>query len=200
MPFSRCIVLLLLAALPGLLWLTPQGKLWDRWLFLRINHARGRGLYLLFQGLWPLGTSFFLIVLLPVLGFIAWRFTLFLGTGLLVTAGVERFIKWVVRRPRPFQEMRVAVMRQKRRPHDSSFPSGDAVRVAFLATGMVMGLPVSHLVIVILYALALGVAVGRVFLGVHYPTDAWSGIVLGGITACAWFQLYPFWLHRLPGG
>ena len=198
MMFSHCMGLLTVAILPGLLWITRRGQLWDQQLFLRINTVSSSALNWLFQALWPLGTSFFLLLLLPLLFAVRWQFALFFSAGLLVSAGIERFIKLLAQRPRPFQTLPAATLRQKRYPSDTSFPSGDAVRVAFIAVGIAMGLPVSPPIIALLGLLALCVTVGRVFLGAHYPTDAWSGIVLGSAIACAWFQLYPFWIGWVP--
>ncbi len=72
---------------------------------------------------------------------------------------------------------------------DNSFPSDHSAAAAALAGVASLynrGLGV------LLWVLALGVALGRVLSGLHYPVDAVAGLMLGGLCA-----MLSFWLVRL---
>ncbi|HTS14165.1 MAG TPA: phosphatase PAP2 family protein, partial [Candidatus Sulfotelmatobacter sp.] len=66
--------------------------------------------------------------------------------------------------------------RRARVPVTSSFPSGHTASAFAFAAGVTADLP--HLALP-LYALASAVGYSRVHLGVHYPSDAVGGAVLG---------------------
>jgi len=66
--------------------------------------------------------------------------------------------------------------RRARVPVTSSFPSGHTASAFAFAAGVTGDLP--HLALP-LYALATAVGYSRVHLGVHYPSDAMAGAVLG---------------------
>jgi undecaprenyl-diphosphatase len=70
-------------------------------------------------------------------------------------------------------------MHQYREPDDPSFPSGDSLRAWFLAVIVPAALGFPPAGQILLAALAGLVALGRLVLGVHYPTDVLSGTGLG---------------------
>ena len=66
--------------------------------------------------------------------------------------------------------------RSARMPDSSSFPSGHAASAFAFAAGVTGDFP--HLALP-LYTLATAVGYSRVHMGVHYPSDAMGGAVLG---------------------
>ena len=96
---------------------------------------------------------------------------------------VQKHVKPIFRRVRPFvdREARVVGMR----PVDHSFPSGHAASSFAAATALSIYYPKAA---PLALTVATGVAASRVHLGVHFPSDAAVGAVIGiGIgTLAAW--------------
>jgi len=103
--------------------------------------------------------------------------------SLAATYVVQERIKPLFRRVRPFvnREARVVGIR----PPDHSFPSGHTASSFAGATALAFFYPKAA---PLLYALATGVGASRVHLGVHFPSDATVGGLMGiGIgTFSAW--------------
>lgn len=103
--------------------------------------------------------------------------------SLAATYVVQQRVKPLFRRVRPFvnREARVVGIR----PPDHSFPSGHTASSFAAATALAFFYPKAAPVA---YTLATGVGVSRVHLGVHFPSDAAVGGVIGiGIgTFTAW--------------
>jgi undecaprenyl-diphosphatase len=103
--------------------------------------------------------------------------------SLAATYVVQQRVKPLFRRVRPFvnREARVVGIR----PPDHSFPSGHTASSFAAATALAIFYPKATPVA---YTLAAGVGVSRVHLGVHFPSDAAVGGVIGiGIgTFIAW--------------
>jgi len=103
--------------------------------------------------------------------------------SLAATYVVQQRVKPLFRRVRPFvnREARVVGIR----PPDHSFPSGHTASSFAAATALAFFYPKAAPVA---YTLAAGVGVSRVHLGVHFPSDAAVGGVIGiGIgTLTAW--------------
>jgi len=59
---------------------------------------------------------------------------------------------------------------------DYSFPSGHTTASFSLATSLALNIP--RFSIIVLF-LAMLIAISRIYLGVHYPTDVAAGIILG---------------------
>ena len=95
--------------------------------------------------------------------------------------GVTYIVKHLVQRTRPDQILSLT------RQDSFSFPSGHAMRATVLFGLLAYFVYRSHsstrirLVTIGLYVLtAFFVAVSRIYFGVHYPTDVWGSILLGG--------------------
>ncbi len=110
----------------------------------------------------------------------AWRVGLAVGFAYLVVDGV---IKPVIDRARPFEVVDI-VRVITTRPLTSSFPSGHAAAAVAgaLATGRLF--PAAR---PILWTMAVLVAVSRVYVGVHWPSDVLAGALIGFL--CGWFVL-----------
>lgn len=110
----------------------------------------------------------------------AWRLLLALGFTFLIN---DYVFKPLIDRPRPFAVVDgLQVIDAK--PPTSSFPSGHA---AMAVAGAVAGARMMPVAAWVLWPLALLVAISRVYVGVHWPTDVVAGAVLGFL--CAWFVL-----------
>ena len=145
----------------------------------------------------PLQTSFFQVVttlantqttlslLIPV-AIILWRKNhhLLALLGFVVTAGEETvtfIIKHLVHRLRPELSLRLI------KEDSYSFPSGHVVRATVLF-GLLAYLFYrayssvrSRIITIGVYVLTVFlIAISRVYLGVHYPTDVWASVLLGG--------------------
>jgi undecaprenyl-diphosphatase len=105
------------------------------------------------------------------------------AASLAATYIVQTRVKPIFRRVRPFvnREARVVGIR----PADHSFPSGHTASSFAAATALAFFYPRAA---PLAYAVATGVGMSRVHLGVHFPSDAAVGGVIGiGIgTFCAW--------------
>jgi undecaprenyl-diphosphatase len=110
----------------------------------------------------------------------AWRLILAVALAYFVVDGV---IKPVIDRDRPFEAL-PDVRLIDQRPVSGSFPSGHAA-AAFagaLAAGRLF--PRGR---VVWWALAVTIALSRVYVGAHWPSDVLSGTALG--LAVGWFVL-----------
>jgi undecaprenyl-diphosphatase len=89
-------------------------------------------------------------------------------------------VTWVVARPRP------DVVRLNASPSTSSFPSGHTAAATVLFAGLAIiitcctpNMLLRVLSYVFAVAAALLVGFGRVYRGMHHPTDVMAGVVLG---------------------
>jgi undecaprenyl-diphosphatase len=103
--------------------------------------------------------------------------------SLAATYIVQQRVKPVFRRVRPFVNREATVVGI--RPADHSFPSGHTASSFAAATALALFYPRAA---PLAYSLATAVGMSRVHLGVHFPSDAAVGGVIGiGIgTFCAW--------------
>lgn len=89
-----------------------------------------------------------------------------------VAIALNYAVKLVVRRPRPVLE---GLPPLGGAPSSLSFPSAHATSSFAVATAMTRVDPLAALAFVLAFALALG----RPYLGMHYPSDVLAGAVLG---------------------
>ena len=102
--------------------------------------------------------------------------------AVLGSTGASTAIKYLVRRRRPQELTQFYASKHDR----YSFPSGHTTRMA--ATAVIVGHFVPQMALTA-YALALTVAVCRVLVGVHYPSDVLAGMLIGCIGAGLVLQL-----------
>ncbi len=89
---------------------------------------------------------------------------------------VANAAKLVVERPRPYETLADAVLRQSP-AHGTSFPSSHTAVTVAVVTALMPFLPKPARVVAIGYAVL--VAWSRVYLGVHYPLDVLAGAGIG---------------------
>ena len=96
---------------------------------------------------------------------------------------VNLIVKPIARRRRPDRDVHgVPLIRQVAMPSSRSFPSGHAASAFAFATGVGRVLPHESAA---LHAVATAVAYSRVHTGVHFPSDAILGSVVGTVMAQA---------------
>ncbi|HET6571433.1 MAG TPA: phosphatase PAP2 family protein [Solirubrobacterales bacterium] len=99
----------------------------------------------------------------------AWLVCAVLGP---VAIGLNYVVKAIVKRPRPVLE---GLPPLGGAPSSLSFPSAHATSSFAVATAMTRVSPWGALA----FALAFALALGRPYLGMHYPSDVLAGAVLG---------------------
>jgi membrane-associated phospholipid phosphatase len=99
----------------------------------------------------------------------AWLICAFLGP---VAIALNYVVKAIVKRPRP---VLAGLPPLGGAPSSLSFPSAHATSSFAVATAMTRVEPLGALA----FALALALALGRPYLGMHYPSDVLAGALLG---------------------
>ncbi|MEK7672846.1 MAG: phosphatase PAP2 family protein [Patescibacteria group bacterium] len=146
-------------------------------IFNFINTLPGKGWMLFFLGIhylnyiWMSGFSIFLILqnkenklILPAL------------ISAVITYGISTILKLIIDRPRPVESIVDAIVR--RRYHLESFPSSHTV-VAFSLFAILLIIHPDKWYTWATLAFAICVALSRIYLGAHYPTDVIGGMLLG---------------------
>ncbi len=128
-----------------------------------------------------------LLVLLPVALFLAWRESrrsapraaAFVPAALIGAALLARLAKLAIERPRPDQFPALIAM-----PDDASFPSAHAMQATALVAAWLLrpGARFAYGEVLAGGLLIAAVALSRVYLQVHFPSD----VVLGMIAALLW--------------
>ena len=93
--------------------------------------------------------------------------------------GLNYAVKLVVRRQRPVLE---GLPPLGGAPSSLSFPSAHSTASFAAATAMTRVDPVAG----VLFALAAAIAIGRPYLGMHYPSDVLAGALLGTAIGLVW--------------
>jgi len=151
---------------------------------------RPKPLLIFFQEAWFFGRTSFVLIVLIFLICIDWKNGLVAFGVFSVFVGIEQLIKSLYFRKRPYTSHQSIAMLQPLEPFDSSFPSGDALRVWYLALIIPFAAGSSTLFLAATISLAILVTLGRIVMGVHYLTDALAGAGLGilgaGTTIWLW--------------
>lgn len=114
-----------------------------------------------------------------------WRMVVYgLGAGAFARLGLAEIIHWIFPRSRPFVNNNVHLLLNY--PNIPSFPSGHASFFFALSTVVYFYNRTTG----ILFVLAsLLICLGRVFVGVHWPSDVIAGAVIGIFSGWVTFKL-----------
>ena len=105
--------------------------------------------------------------------------------------GVSFAVKNIVKRPRPYEALKNVVRYKNDLAFTDpySFPSGHTSTAFSLATSLTLRYPDKPVLITGLYLYACTVSLGRIYLGVHYPTDVLGGMIIGSGSAILIYSL-----------
>jgi undecaprenyl-diphosphatase len=166
----------------GLAHLIPGIALRDAQAF-RYLHTRLRGLRAVFSVLWHLGRTPFALLTIALMTIYRPESGITLAIIFILIVSLEWFIKRSLQRVRPFKLIPDTIMSQPREPRDPSFPSGDALRVWFLALSLPIGFGAAWTITASAVVVAMLISLGRIGMGIHYPLDVLGGSGLGLIGA-----------------
>jgi undecaprenyl-diphosphatase len=147
----------------------------------------------LFREIWFLGRTTFVFIMILLLVSYSWKLGTIAGAVFLLTVMIEQLVKPAFDRKRPFEEHSTLLMLQPQIPADASFPSGDCLRIWYLALILPFVAGNSPFLVLALILIASLVSAGRLVMGVHYLTDILAGAGLGflgaGTTVWIWQML-----------
>lgn len=130
-----------------------------------------------------------IIIFAPLVAFFVWvqRKTLFLSIlAVSLAFGINQSIGALFYRDRPFIQLHLAPLIDG--VSGKSFPS-DHTAVSFaLATVFARVYPQWQ---ILGYSIALAISFSRIIVGVHYPSDVFAGIVVGIVSGCIAYDVYP---------
>ncbi|HMQ67706.1 MAG TPA: phosphatase PAP2 family protein [Ignavibacteria bacterium] len=108
----------------------------------------------------------------------------------ITSAGVTQGLKILVKRPRPFRTLNSVYLSDTSAVEGSySFPSGHTSASFSLATSLTLSYPDEPLLIAGLYTYAAITSLGRIYSGVHYPSDVLAGMAIGAGSAALIYSL-----------
>lgn len=176
----------------GLLWRWAPVAALDLRLFRAINAREDRrSVDRMVRLLRPLGTTWGLVLVAVGMFLLDPTGAVFLLLVAVASGLVERSLKMGIKRMRPYEILDGVQVRQNPPPPDPSFPSGDASRVCYLASALTFRFAWPAWAGAAVLGLALIVSLGRVRMGVHYPSDVWAGSWLGFGMGLMWLGLLP---------
>ncbi|HMS64985.1 MAG TPA: phosphatase PAP2 family protein [Ignavibacteria bacterium] len=107
-------------------------------------------------------------------------------TNGLVTHG----LKYAVKRKRPFKTLNNVQLNDTNYEKDTySFPSGHSSASFAIATSLTLRYPDDPVLITGLFTYATIVSLGRIYWGVHYPSDVFAGMLIGAGSAALIYSL-----------
>lgn len=104
------------------------------------------------------------------------------GTTWLLTQAVKKLVE----RPRPYHADPAGTRAMIAPPMGTSWPSSHPAVLAVFTTVAARGLQAGSAARAALTAVGVTVATSRVYLGVHYPSDVASGMLMGRAVAAVW--------------
>lgn len=166
---------------------TREGREVDAELFGALNRGHGPEADRFFTGITELGSLWASTGAAGVLALTGRRraaASALGAAGLTWLAG--QGLKRVANRPRPYEADGDGTRLLVGPPHGSSWPSSHPAVLSTFATVAGRELGIGSIARTGLSALDLSVAASRVYVGVHYPSDVVSGLLLGRAVARLW--------------
>ena len=154
------------------------------------NKFKNNPLLVFFKEIWFFGRTSFALIMLMFLTCFGWKMGSIAWGVFVVAVGIEHFVKKLSNRKRPYISHQAIAMLQPLEPTDSSFPSGDSLRIWYLALIVPAALGDSELFLSAAICLAVLVTLGRIVMGVHYFTDTLAGAGLGILSASTTIWLW----------
>lgn len=106
----------------------------------------------------------------------------------LVGTGIYKILKQKTTRPRPYQVHQVICLHEQPLDH-FSFPSGHTLHAVMIST--VVGY-IQPMLLILMLPFTILVALSRMVLGLHYPSDVLIGAFIGVMVASAMIVGAPF--------
>jgi membrane-associated phospholipid phosphatase len=107
------------------------------------------------------------------------------ASSIAITTG----IKYIVKRPRPYISLKNVHLKKGILADPYSFPSGHTSTAFSMATTLALRYLKYPQVYVPAYLWGLIVGYGRIYFGMHYPSDVLGGAVLGSLAAIGMYSL-----------
>ncbi|MDP5276236.1 phosphatase PAP2 family protein [Chengkuizengella axinellae] len=153
-------------------------------IFFFINvKLKNRILDLIMTNITHLGGALFTICTTLALSLFAsapWKHAAFMSLVSLSLSHIPvAVIKKTYKRLRPYLVLKQANT-YKNPLQDHSFPSGHTTAIFSIIIPFVVTIPVLGM---ILLPIGLTVALSRIYLGLHYPSDVFAGLIIGTLTA-----------------
>ena len=181
---GRAIALGIAALAAGSVSSTALGRRLDVAVFRAVNRGHGPGADAVFSSITELGSLYSSAAATLALGALGHRRA---ASKALASAAVtwasSQALKRAVARPRPYEFDPGGTRRMIGRPPASSWPSSHPAVLTSFAFAAARGLGLRSGARTALAFVAAGVAASRVYLGVHYPSDVVSGMLLGRAVA-----------------
>jgi len=113
-----------------------------------------------------------------------------LGLAELTNLSVTQILKTTIQRPRPFRKMNNVYLSDTSDIAGTySFPSGHSSQSFTIATLLTLRYPDKPGLIAGLYTYAAVVSLGRMYWGVHYPSDIFAGMLIAAGSAALIYSL-----------
>lgn len=110
------------------------------------------------------------------------------AVALAISMSIVHSMKWFFKRPRPCESYNW-ILAQKVPWDKNSFPSGHSAAAMTMATVLAGAMPALWMSL-LLFGLAVLVAISRVYLGVHYPSDVLFGASIGAVSAAVLMPMF----------
>ncbi len=108
----------------------------------------------------------------------------------ITNGAVTQLLKIIIKRPRPFRTLNHVYLSDTNDIAGTySFPSGHSSSTFVIATSLTLRYPDKPVLIIGCYTYAVLVSLGRIYWGVHYPSDVFAGMLIGAGSAALIYSL-----------